>query len=111
MEDLLIMHKFREYCSLTGTTAENSTSEQSLLGNFLRKDFVAQCLSNSVIYDLIQYIEIAFKLSENDKIEQSVPFSLIEDLVEVGSYSALEQLLPYLDEKSSVWMSVNWFMN
>lgn len=107
MEDLLVMQKFRDYCSPTGTVVENSSSEQSLLGNFMRIDFVAQCLSNNNIYDLIQYIETAFKLFENDKIEQSIPFLLIEDLVEVGSYSALEHLLPYLDEKSSIWMSVN----
>ena len=106
MADFEIQNRFREYCALTGTIVDELGTEQSLLGNFLRHDFVSLCVSNATFSDFIQHIEMAFKLSEIDKIDQSVPFLLIEDLIEVGSYSTLELLLPYLDEKSSLWISV-----
>ena len=109
MRELEIMQKFRDNRSSTGIEVEDLGSELSLFGIFLRKDFVAQCLSNVSFTDLIRFIETAFKLSEIEKVEQNIPFLLIEDLVEVGSYSALEHLLPYLDEKSNIWLSVKAF--
>ena len=109
MRELEIMQKFRDNWSSTGIEVEDLGSELSLFGIFLRKDFVAHCLSNVSFTDLIRFIETAFKLSEIEKVEQNIPFLLIEDLVEVGSYSALEHLLPYLDEKSNIWLSVKAF--
>ena len=106
MSEIELMQKFQEYCLSTGVTVEDLGSEMPLMGCFLRKDFAAKCLTNASFSDLTNYIEMVFKLSETEKVDQTVPFLLIEDLIEMGSYSALEHLLPYLDAKSNSWMSV-----
>lgn len=99
-----VMEKFQTFCARN----EFLGSEQKVFfGIFLRKEFTALCLTNANFSELINYIELAFKLSENDKIDNNVPFLLIEDFVEVGSYSALEHLLPYIDEKSITWIEVS----
>lgn len=82
-----------------------SSLEQTDFVNFIRNEFLRLCAGNS--FDIIiKFIKAVFLLSEYKLIEEIIPFQIIEDLVEVGSYSVLDQLLPFLDKKSEFWATV-----
>lgn len=104
-----IIKRFREYCSMYEIGLGNVDNEPALLGSFVRKDFLnlLSSLGNSPDLDIIHYIEAIFSLADSEKLESNIPFLLIEDLIEAGSYSILEHLLTFLDEKSESWASVN----
>ncbi len=58
-----------------------------------------------------RFIELSFKLAAEFKIENSIPFLLIEDIVEVATFETLNHLLPYLDRKAAEWCSVRLLIN
>ncbi len=79
---------------------------KSALENFIRRElFVIYDQSRSFEH-LQPFLEFAFSLANESKIDQSVPFLMIEDIVELGSFELLSSLLPYLDRKADEWTSV-----
>jgi hypothetical protein len=101
-----IIRRFRENYILQSSPSENLSQENILLGNFVRKELLTFSCNNVPFSEIIQYIETIFSLSESGKIDLNIPFLLIEDLIEYGSYGALDHLLLYLDAKSKLWVSV-----
>jgi hypothetical protein len=107
MSDIALLQRFKEYYDLNQSISEISNHENVLMGIFVRKEFLAlSCNNSSSFPELIHYIEKMFSLANTGKIDANVPFLLIEDLIEFGSYEALKHLLPYLDVKSKLWASV-----
>lgn len=85
---------------------EMSSLEQTDFVNFIRNEFLRLCCSGNSFDIIIKFIKAVFLLSEYKLIEEIIPFQIIEDLVELGSYSVLDQLLPFLDKKSEFWATV-----
>lgn len=106
MSDFSIFQRFKEHYNSNQSISEISNHENVLMGIFVRKEFLALSCNSSPFSELIHYIEKIFSLAELGKIETNVPFLLIEDLIEFGSYEALDHLLPYLDIKLKLWASV-----
>ncbi len=94
-------HNYRNYCE-----SYNIVESKSALENFLRRDLFNVYESSQSFEAIESYIELAFELANELKIENSIPFLLIEDIVEIASFDRLGQLLPYLDRKASEWCSV-----
>jgi len=105
-DDLSIFQRFKEHHTSNQSISESSNHESVLMGIFVRKEFLALSFNSSPFSELLHYIEKIFSLAELEKLESNVPFLLIEDLIEFGSYEALDHLLPYLDVKSKLWASV-----
>lgn len=106
VSDAEIIRRFRENYNLQKSSIENFGQENILLGIFVRKEFLSFACNNVPFSEIIHYIETIFSLSESGKIDLNVPFLLIEDIIEYGSYGALDHLLLYLDAKSKIWASV-----
>lgn len=93
---------FKQYCE------QYKTSDSKLaLENFLRRELFNIYDRSTSFTAIEEYLEYSFKLADELKVENNVPFLLIEDVVEVASFETLSQLLPYLDRKASEWCSVS----
>lgn len=109
VSDTEIISRFKEnYILQSSSLSENLSQENILLGIFVRKEFLTLSCNNGPFSEIIHYIETIFYLSESGKIDLNVPYLLIEDLIEYGSYGALDHLLLYLDAKSNIWASVKY---
>ena len=109
MSNLSLLQRFKDYFNLNLLISDipNSFHENSLIGVFVRKEFLSlSCSSTATFSELVDYIETVFSLADLVKIDANIPFLLIEDLIEFGSYNALNHLLPFLDAKSELWASV-----
>lgn len=106
MPDLSIVQRFNDYCNSNQAFLEASNQEHILFSTFVRREFLTFSCKNYPTSESINYIETIFTLADLGKIELNVPYLLIEDLIEFGSYEALCLLLPYLDLKSQLWASV-----
>lgn len=111
MSDLLILQRFKDYFELNHPIfdIQNHNHESVLIGVFVRQEFLALSCSGSTsssFSESINYIEQIFSLADSGKVDANIPFLLIEDFIEFGSYEALKHLLPYLDVKSKLWASV-----
>lgn len=84
----------------------SNEAEQTGFVNFIRNEFLGLCCAGNSFDIIKQFIKTVFLLSDYDLLEPNVPFQIIEDLIEISSYSVLEHLLHFLDEKSKVWAAV-----
>ena len=98
-------HAYDQYCQIY------SISDSKLaLDNFLRRQLFNVHESAQSFEQMELYIELSFKLANEFKIENSIPFLLIEDIVEIASFETLNQLLPYLDRKAAEWCAVRFLV-
>ena len=89
--DMDIIQRFKQFNCFKETTISEIVGVETALGNFVRKDFL-NIFSVQGESSLIHYIDSTFLLVESGKIEVNVPFLLVEDLIEIGTYSTLGHL-------------------
>ena len=101
-----LFNRFKIHCVQNSIDENTANFESMFLTNFIRSEFLA-LNSDSRYQDdrAFVYLENIFSLSLSDRIEQNIPFLLIEDLNELGSYFIMQRVLTFLAEKSFLWAS------
>lgn len=101
-----VKSKFQEYCQFY-SISNDSLKINVAFETFLRRYFVSLITaSNTSFLQPSELLDATFSMCENMNIETFLPFYLIEDLIEIGSFEILKDLLPYLDLKAQAWNSV-----
>lgn len=97
---------FQDFVTSYGLSCKDTRAEFGVLENFLRTEFLALCEQSRAFDDVSSFLDGAFTLAADGRADSNLPFLLIEDLVEVGSFELLAGLMAYVDERSNSWSSV-----
>lgn len=104
-----IFQSFERYESSLKAKNFQEIEVKHYLNNYVRNEFFELLGTSNDLNQLFGFIDAIFSLSETDKIDSSVPFILIEDLIEICSLDSLIPLVSYIDVKTQDLNSVSHY--